>query len=136
MNATARVAAGLGFEGIELVINWGLGVASTAYLVKMLEDPAAHGVDLARTLVMHQLTGDEWPATRAHADIGKPSYQNLRNARGEFLRQLSGLTDTWWSSLGRGHLSRRTAAARPQTTIGAVPGVCRRRTAQQQGRPG
>lgn len=34
----------------------------------MLEDPAAHGVDLARTLVMHQLTGDEWPATRAHAE--------------------------------------------------------------------
>jgi hypothetical protein len=67
-----------------------LGVDSTAYLVKMLEDPAAHGVDLARTLVMHQLTGDGWPATRAHADISKSSYQNLRNARGEFLRQLSG----------------------------------------------
>ncbi|MER7568875.1 hypothetical protein ABTZ93_38990 [Streptomyces sp. NPDC097941] len=68
MNATARSAAGLSVDGIELVINWELGVDSTAYLVKMLEDPAAHGVDLARTLVMHQLTGDEWPATRAHAE--------------------------------------------------------------------
>ncbi|MGK3943326.1 hypothetical protein ABK046_33415 [Streptomyces caeruleatus] len=68
MNATTRAAARHGFEDIELVINWGLGVDSTAYLVKMLDDPAAHGVDLARTLVMHQLTGDEWPATRAHAE--------------------------------------------------------------------
>ncbi|MEU0031777.1 hypothetical protein [Streptomyces sp. NPDC006335] len=68
MNATTPSAAGLSVDGIDLVINWGLGVDSTAYMVKMLEDPAAHGVDLARTLVMHQLTGDEWPATRAHAE--------------------------------------------------------------------
>lgn len=67
-----------GGEGVELVINWGL-VDSTAYLVKMLEDPPAYGVDLARTMVLHQLTGDEWPATRAHADIGKSSYWDLRN---------------------------------------------------------
>jgi hypothetical protein len=64
MNAAHRQ----GVEGAELVINWGLGVDSTAYLVKMLEDPAAHGVDLARTMVLHELTGDEWPATRAHAE--------------------------------------------------------------------
>lgn len=67
-----------GGEDVELVINWGLGVDSTAYLVKMLEDPAAHGVDLARTMVLHELTGSEWPATRAHAVIGKPGYWNLR----------------------------------------------------------
>ena len=78
MNAVSRH----GGEDIELVINWGLGVDSTAYMVRMLEDPAVHGVDLARTVVLHQLTGDEWPATRVHADIGKSSYQNLRNARG------------------------------------------------------
>lgn len=53
---------------IELVINWGLGVDSTAYLVRLLDDPVGHGVDLARTVVLHQLTGDEWPATRAHAE--------------------------------------------------------------------
>lgn len=64
MNAEPRD----GGEGVELVINWGLGVDSSAYLVRMLEDPAAHGVDLARTMVMHELTGDEWPATRAHAE--------------------------------------------------------------------
>ncbi|MGX1266995.1 hypothetical protein [Streptomyces phaeoluteigriseus] len=56
-----------GGADVELVINWGLGVDSTAYLVKMLEDPSAHGVDLSRTMVLHELTGDEWPATRAHA---------------------------------------------------------------------
>lgn len=61
MNAVPRH----GGEGVELVINWGLGVDSTTYMVKMLEDPAAHGVDLARTVVLHELTGDEWPATRA-----------------------------------------------------------------------
>lgn len=86
MNAAPRT----GSADVELVINWGLGVDSTAYLVKMLEDPSAHGVDLARTMVLHELTGDEWPATRAHAAIGKSGYQNLRNARGESLRQLSG----------------------------------------------
>ncbi|MFH9016029.1 hypothetical protein ACH4C6_32210 [Streptomyces sp. NPDC017943] len=63
MNAASRT----GGEDVELVINWGLGVDSTAYLVKVLEDPSAHGVDLARTMVLHELTGDEWPATRAHA---------------------------------------------------------------------
>ncbi|MFF0386807.1 hypothetical protein [Streptomyces sp. NPDC004286] len=57
-----------GYEDVELVINWGLGVDSTAYLVRMLEDPVAHGVDLDRTMVMHQLTGDEWPTTREHAN--------------------------------------------------------------------
>ncbi|MCX5425960.1 hypothetical protein [Streptomyces sp. NBC_00078] len=36
-------------------------------MVKMLEDPAAPGVDPARTMVLHELTGSEWPATRAHA---------------------------------------------------------------------
>ncbi|MEV7872581.1 hypothetical protein AB0P17_42220 [Streptomyces sp. NPDC088124] len=64
MNAMPR----RGGEGVELVISWGLGVDSTAYLVKMLDDPAACGVDLARTVVLHQLTGDEWPTTRAHAE--------------------------------------------------------------------
>lgn len=64
MNAVPRH----GGEDIELVINWGLGVDSTAYLVRMLEDPAAHGVDLARTVVLHQLTGDEWPTSRVHAE--------------------------------------------------------------------
>ncbi|WP_331765367.1 hypothetical protein OG747_52935 (plasmid) [Streptomyces sp. NBC_01384] len=74
MNALPRP----GGEDVELVIHWGAGVDSSAYLVRMLEDPAAHGVDLDRTMVMHELTGDEWPATRAHADIGKPGYWNLR----------------------------------------------------------
>ncbi|MCW8101648.1 hypothetical protein [Streptomyces tauricus] len=129
----------LGFsvdDNLDTVINWGLGADSTAYLARMLTDPAAHGIDLNRTVVLYMATDSEWPETRLLVDIGKSSYQNLRNARSEFLRQLFGLTDTWWSSRGRCHLSRRTAAARPQTTIGAVPGVCRRRTAQQQGRPG
>ncbi|MGV9934098.1 hypothetical protein ACWDY4_26535 [Streptomyces olivaceoviridis] len=57
-----------GRDGVPLVINWGLGVDSTAFLVKMLEDPAAHGVNLAHTMVIHQITGSEWPKTYAHAE--------------------------------------------------------------------
>ncbi|MCW8382456.1 hypothetical protein [Streptomyces justiciae] len=41
---------------------------STAFLVKMLEDPAAHGVNLAHTMVIHQITGSELPKTYAHAE--------------------------------------------------------------------
>jgi hypothetical protein len=55
-------------DGVPLIINWCLGVDSTAFLVKMLEDPSAHGVDLARTMVIHQITGSEWPTTYAHAE--------------------------------------------------------------------
>ncbi|MBA9057928.1 hypothetical protein HDA42_007106 [Streptomyces costaricanus] len=35
-------------EGGGLVVSLGLGVDSTAYLVKPLEDPVAHGMDLTR----------------------------------------------------------------------------------------
>lgn len=76
MNAASRT----GGQDVELVINWGAGVDSTAYLVKMLEDPSTHGVDLARTMVLHELTGDEWPATRAHASIGKSGYWKWGNS--------------------------------------------------------
>ncbi|MZE80918.1 hypothetical protein GTY57_29405 [Streptomyces sp. SID5475] len=52
----------------ELFINWGLGLDSSSYLAKMLENPAAHGVDLQRTVVLHMATGDEWPDTVADAE--------------------------------------------------------------------
>jgi hypothetical protein len=55
-------------ETIDTVVNWGLGVDSTAFLVKMLDDPHAYGVDLARTVVLHQATGSEWPRTRELAE--------------------------------------------------------------------
>ncbi|MGW0628476.1 hypothetical protein [Streptomyces sp. NPDC002758] len=42
----------------------GLGADSTAYLAKMLTDPAAHGIDLERTAVLYMATGSEWPETR------------------------------------------------------------------------
>ncbi|GGX46492.1 hypothetical protein [Streptomyces noursei] len=50
---------------IDTVINWGLGVDSTAYIAKMLTAPAAHGIDLERTAVLYMATGSEWPETRA-----------------------------------------------------------------------
>lgn len=54
-----------GPDGIDTVINWGLGVDSTAYIAKMLTDPAAYGIDLKRTAVLYMATGSEWPETRA-----------------------------------------------------------------------
>ncbi|MGC0212002.1 hypothetical protein [Streptomyces levis] len=51
-------------EEVDTVINWGLGADSTAYLARMLTDPAAHGIDLERTVVLYMATGSEWPETR------------------------------------------------------------------------
>ena len=53
---------------VDTVINWGLGVDSTAMIARILEDPAAHGVDLERTAVVHMATGSEWPDTLADAE--------------------------------------------------------------------
>jgi hypothetical protein len=51
-------------DGLDTVINWGLGADSTAYLARMLTAPAAHGIDLDRTAVLYMATGSEWPETR------------------------------------------------------------------------
>ncbi|MER8226495.1 hypothetical protein ABTZ58_39660 [Streptomyces sp. NPDC094143] len=51
-------------EEVDTVINWGLGADSTAYLARMLTDPAAHGIDLERTAVLYMATGSKWPETR------------------------------------------------------------------------
>ncbi|MEU0853351.1 hypothetical protein ABZ387_36335 [Streptomyces flaveolus] len=51
-------------DGLDTVINWGLGADSTAYLAQMLTAPAAHGIDLDRTADLHMATGSEWPETR------------------------------------------------------------------------
>ncbi|MFI6340741.1 hypothetical protein [Streptomyces sp. NPDC050535] len=51
-------------DDIDTVINWGLGADSTAYLAKMLTDPAGYGIDLDRTVVLYMATGSEWPETR------------------------------------------------------------------------
>ncbi|MEV6796520.1 hypothetical protein AB0M87_32070 [Streptomyces sp. NPDC051320] len=55
-------------DPVDLVINWGRGVDSTTYLTRMLDDPAAHGVDLRRTAVITMATGDEWPRTDSDAE--------------------------------------------------------------------
>ncbi|MFC8664021.1 hypothetical protein [Streptomyces sp. NPDC057199] len=51
-------------DDLDTVINWGLGVDSTAYLAEMLTGPAAYGIDLERTAVLYMATGSEWPETR------------------------------------------------------------------------
>ncbi|GAA2702501.1 hypothetical protein GCM10010095_72040 [Streptomyces anthocyanicus] len=51
-------------DGLDTVINWGLGADSTAYLARMLTAPAAHDIDLERTAVLYMATGSEWPETR------------------------------------------------------------------------
>jgi hypothetical protein len=54
--------------GVDLILNWGLGVDSTACFLRMLEDPVHHGLDLRRTAVIHMVTGDEWPDTVSDAE--------------------------------------------------------------------
>ncbi|WP_369383288.1 hypothetical protein [Streptomyces sp. cg36] len=51
-------------DDLDTVVNWGLGADSTAYIARMLTDPAAHGIDLQRTAVLYMATGSEWPETR------------------------------------------------------------------------
>lgn len=53
-----------GSDDLDTVVNWGLGVDSTAYLARMLTDPDAFGIDLERTAVLYMATGSEWPETR------------------------------------------------------------------------
>ncbi|MFE2640181.1 hypothetical protein ACFXKF_36455 [Streptomyces scopuliridis] len=50
------------------MINWGRGVDSTAYLVAVLDDLEAHGIDPERTCVITMATGDEWADTDAAAE--------------------------------------------------------------------
>jgi hypothetical protein len=69
--ATAYTPPLLGFtadDDLDTVINWGLGSDSTAYIARMLTDPAAHGIDLDRTVVLYMATGSEWPETRLLVD--------------------------------------------------------------------
>ena len=66
-------------DHLDTVINWGLGADSTAYLARVLTDPAAHGIDLERTVVLCMATGSEWPETRLLVDTGNPGYQKMRN---------------------------------------------------------
>ncbi|MET9914788.1 hypothetical protein ABZZ74_50365 [Streptomyces sp. NPDC006476] len=68
-------------DDLDIIINWGVGADSSAYIAKMLTAPGAHGIGLDRTAVLYMATGSEWPETRLLADIGKSGYQNLRNDR-------------------------------------------------------
>ncbi|WP_031510889.1 hypothetical protein [Streptomyces megasporus] len=69
MTALHATLPGLELPGtVDTVVNWGLGVDSTAMIARILEDPAAHGVDLDRTAVVHMATGNEWPDTLADAE--------------------------------------------------------------------
>jgi hypothetical protein len=48
-----------------VVLSYGLGVDSTALLLRWLEEPTSRDFDLADLLVVTAMTGDEWPQTGA-----------------------------------------------------------------------
>jgi hypothetical protein len=52
------------------VLSYGLGADSTAILLKFLTDPARYGLepDLSDLIVVHAVTGDEWPDTLDYVD--------------------------------------------------------------------
>nr|WP_107905362.1 hypothetical protein [Streptomyces chartreusis] len=80
-------------DDLDTVINWGLGADSTAYLAEILTDPAAYGIDLERTVVLHMATGSEWPETRLLVEefmlplLREHSVRLVQLARNGHLRQ-------------------------------------------------
>ncbi|MYW67203.1 hypothetical protein GTY65_24495 [Streptomyces sp. SID8379] len=52
------------------VLSYGLGADSTAILLKFLADPAAYGLEpaLSDLIVVHSVTGDEWPDSLSYVD--------------------------------------------------------------------
>lgn len=48
---------------MDVVLSYGLGVDSTALLLRWLTDPSSRDFDLSRLLVVTSMTGDEWPRT-------------------------------------------------------------------------
>jgi hypothetical protein len=48
---------------VPVIINLGMGVESSAILVKMIEDPSCRDFDLADVVVITAMTGDEFPDT-------------------------------------------------------------------------
>ena len=48
---------------MNVVLSYGLGVDSTALLLRWLEEPASRDFDLNDLLVVTSMTGDEWPRT-------------------------------------------------------------------------
>ena len=50
---------------MRVVLSYGLGVDSTALLLRWLEEPRSRDFDLSDLLVVTAMTGDEWPRTGA-----------------------------------------------------------------------
>lgn len=46
-----------------VVLNWGLGVESTAILVRWLTEPQSRNFELSNLIVLTAMLGDEWPST-------------------------------------------------------------------------
>lgn len=63
--ATANITAN---EPPAVVLSYGLGVDSTAILLRWLSEPASRDFDLADLLVVTAHTGTEWPDTIALAE--------------------------------------------------------------------
>jgi hypothetical protein len=63
------------------VLSYGLGADSTAILLKFLADPAAYGLrpDLSDLVLVHAVTGNEWPDSLDYVATGKCGYWTLRN---------------------------------------------------------
>lgn len=52
-----------GFQAVNVVLSYGLGVDSTALLLRWLEEPYKRDFPLSELLVVTAMTGDEWPRT-------------------------------------------------------------------------
>ncbi len=48
---------------MRVVLSYGMGVDSTAILLRWLEEPTSRDFDLAQLIVVTAMTGDEWART-------------------------------------------------------------------------
>lgn len=63
---------------MNVVLSYGLGVDSTALLLRWLEEPSSRNFDLGDLLVITSMTGDEWPRTGVL--VGEHILPRLRSA--------------------------------------------------------
>lgn len=115
-----------------LIVNWGLGKDSSAFLARVLTDPDACGIDLSRMVVLTLMPGSEWPDTLADAE--KHILPLLRR-RGVRYVQVARAGQSRLAGIDRGGRNSQPATASVlhcPAIAGAAPRPTRRLTSQAE----
>jgi hypothetical protein len=112
---------------LNIVLSYGLGVDSTALLLRWLEEPESRDFDLSDLLVVTSMTGDEWPRTGVLIEeyilprLREAGVRYAQVARGG-AKQAEGivvLDDT--TSPGRLHIAGAYKLSDELTAAGTIP---------------